>query len=83
MPVHDARKFINSISVNPELRKALNGADNTAEVDLLLGENGFKFDAVQFMEAWSSEAAKSPTKERHDELNEIRMWWEMLTRFRA
>lgn len=81
MPVHDARKFINSIAVNQELRKGLNRCGTGDEMNALLGENGFKFDAVEFNEAWSSEVAKSPTKERHDELNELRMWWEMLNRF--
>ncbi|MCP4118005.1 MAG: Nif11 family protein [Desulfobacteraceae bacterium] len=81
MTVHDARRFIGAVPVTPELRKGLNRCGSPEEIKALLGENGFKFDSAEFVEAWSGEVAKSRTKEHHDQFNEIRMWWEMLNRF--
>ena len=81
MTVHDARKFIGAVPVNPELRKGLNQCGNPGELKGLLEENGFKFDSAEFVEAWSSEVAKSQTTEQHEQFNEIRMLWEMLNRF--
>ena len=81
MTVYDARKFINAIPVNPELRKGLNRCGSSGEIKMLLGVNGFKFDYGEFVEAWSSQVPNSQTKERHDEFNEIRMWWELVNRF--
>ncbi len=81
MTVHDAKKFINAVPVNQELRKGLNRCGSSEEIKMFLGENGFKFDSDEFVEAWSSQVAKSQTKERHDEFNGIRMWWELVNRF--
>ena len=81
MTVHDARKFIGAVPVNPELRKGLNRCGSSEDIKMLLGEKGFKFDSAEFVEAWSSQVAKSQTKECHDAFNEIRMWWELLNRF--
>ena len=81
MPVNDAKKFIHSIPENHELRSMLNRCKSSDEIQTLLGENGFEFNSDEFVEAWSKEVADSQTKERHDEFNELRMWWELLNRF--
>jgi len=81
MTVHDAKTFITGIPVNQDLRKGLNLCGSSEEIKTLLGKNGFKFNAAEFAEAWSSQVAKSQTKECHDAFNEIRMWWKLVNRF--
>ncbi|MBI9090957.1 MAG: Nif11-like leader peptide family natural product precursor [Desulfobacterium sp.] len=81
MTVHDAKTFITGIQENQDLRKGLNRCKSSEEIKTLLGENGYKFNAAEFVEAWSSQVATSQTKECHDAFNEIRMWWELLNRF--
>ena len=81
MPVNDAKRFLKSITGNPELMKNLNQCQSPGEIQTLLGENGFKFDSAEFVEAWTREVANSQTEEYHHQFNELRMWWEMLNRF--
>ena len=83
MPVNDARKFINSVPRNHELRGMLNRCESHEQLQTVLENNGFKFNFDEFVEAWSSEVADSQTKERHDEFNDLRMWWELLNRSMA
>ncbi len=61
--------------------KALNQCRNPEQIQTLLGENGFKFNSEEFVEAWTREVAGSPTEEYHHQFNELRMWWEMVNRF--
>ena len=81
MPVNDAKRFLKSITGRPEFMKDLNQCKSHEQIQTLLGENGFKFDSEEFVEAWTREVASSPTEAYHHHFNELRMWWEMLNRF--
>ncbi|GAB6143538.1 Nif11-like leader peptide family natural product precursor [Desulfocicer niacini] len=81
MSVNDARRFIHSIPENHGIRDTLNRCESYDAIHRILEKNGFKFNSDEFVEAWNSEVASSPTKACHDEFNDLRMWWELLNRF--
>ncbi len=81
MSVNDARRFIHSIPEDNGLRNILNRCESSESIDEILGKNGFKFNPDEFIEAWSCEVPNSPTKECHEQFNDLRMWWKLLNRF--
>lgn len=73
-----ARKFINRVMEEEDLRDRLICAENNEAREQILEQEGLVFSFAEFDEAYSSEIASSQTGERADEVAQVRLWWEML-----
>ncbi len=78
MPMMHARRFILKAVTDSGLRSLLNQAgDRAARAGVLL-DAGYDFSQLEFDEAMRSLEVTCQSLEQHQQLQELRLWWEMV-----
>ena len=78
MSIESARKFLVLASRNPQWVQSLNSAGSTQELEAMLAEQGLSFTYHEFDEAYSNILTKCQFPAQADELEQVRIWYDML-----
>lgn len=78
MPMMHARRFILQALTDSGLRSLLNQAGDRAAQDSVLLDAGYGFSRLEFDEAMRSLEVTCQSLEQHQQLQELRLWWELL-----
>ncbi|MBN2341113.1 MAG: hypothetical protein JXX29_04025 [Deltaproteobacteria bacterium] len=78
MTIGNAKKFIDQAQVDDDLRRTLNGAETFTELTDRLETLGMTFSAFDFEEAFNNKLVSCQFQEQADQLQELKMWWQML-----
>lgn len=78
MPMIHARRFILKALTDSGLRSLLNQAGDHAARAAVLFDAGYDFSQLEFDEAMRSLEVTCQSLEHHQQLQELRLWWEML-----
>jgi hypothetical protein len=79
MTVGNAMTFIKRAMTDSELRERLNTASSIEARDEILTDERLPFSQYDFEEAFRNRLTLCQEAEAADQLNEFKMWWELLT----
>ena len=78
MSLAHALTFIKRAMAETSLRDRLNRASCSTEMTEVLTSEGLSFTPFEFEDALNSQLVKCSEWEAAEQLNEFKMWWEML-----
>lgn len=78
MTIGNAMTFIKRGMTDSKLRKRLYAASSIAMCDAILAEENLIFSPNEFEEAFHNRLTLCQQAEEADQLNEFKMWWQML-----
>ncbi len=76
-----ATKFIEQAQIDNGLRKQLNSVKSHEKLKECLEANGYSFTPFEFDDAFNNRLVNCQFQEQADQLNEMKMWWELLHGF--
>ncbi|NTV45736.1 MAG: Nif11 family protein [Chlorobiales bacterium] len=78
MSIANAQRFVRRMLTDTEMRKRLNSAQNHDARQIILREEDLSFTEHEFDEGFRNMLVNCQTYERAEDLQQIRMWWELL-----
>jgi hypothetical protein len=81
MHIGNALEFIKRGFIDGTLRNRLNAADTCDALQEILADEGLSFTQHEFENAFNSLLVKCQRIEAAGQLQEFKMWWEMLQQF--
>lgn len=78
MSIANAQRFVRRMMTDTDLRKRLNKASDHESRQVILREEELAFTEHEFDEGFRNMLVNCQTYERAEDLQQIRMWWELL-----
>jgi len=78
MTISKAKQFIHSVLTDISLRSAINRTSTINEIDMVLQQNDMHFTPGEFEEAFRNLLTQCQSESQANQLQQIKMWWEMI-----
>ena len=83
MTVSNALQFIDRGLEDSALRKRLNIASSSSEINDILADEKLLFSGDEFAQAFYQQLTECKETENADRLKEFKMWWDLLLKLSA
>lgn len=81
MTIGSAKKFIDQVQIDDDLRRELNRAGSYEVLMERLEAKGFSFSSAEFEDAFNNKHVNCQFQEQANQLQEMKAWWELLQTF--